>query len=202
MASLESGGLARGADGRLRCAWAVSTADYVAYHDTEWGVPVRGDIALFERITLEAFQSGLSWITVLRKRAAFREAFCQFDPSIVAGFGTGDIERLMGDPAIIRNRRKIEAAVTNAGALLHLWDQEGPSALTDLLWSFGEQRPRPREMADVPGRTPSSAALSKALKSRGMTFVGPTTMYAAMQACGIVDDHLADCYVVTAGGGG
>lgn len=194
-------GLAQGEDGFLRCAWGLGSPEYVGYHDTEWGVAVRGDTALFERITLEAFQSGLSWITVLRKREAFRSAFCGFDPVAVASFGAADVERLMADPAIIRNRRKITAAIVNAGVVLNMWTAEGPAALTQLMWSFHVPRPRPRRSSEVPSRTGASEALSRALKDRGMTFVGPTTMYAAMQACGIVDDHLSDCYVAAGGGG-
>jgi DNA-3-methyladenine glycosylase I len=182
-----------GADGRLRCPWGVSTPDYEAYHDQEWGRPVRDDVGLYERLTLEAFQSGLSWLTILRKRAAFRAAFAGFDPAVVAAFGATDLERLLTDAGIVRNRAKIDAAIVNARALLAL---DEPFA--DLLWSFAPaagSRPRPRTLADVPGRTPESTAMSKELKRRGFVFVGPTTAYALMQATGMVDDHLADCYV-------
>lgn len=183
-----------GPDGLLRCPWAVSTAGYIDYHDSEWGRPVHGDIALFERVTLEAFQSGLSWLTILRKRPAFRTAFAGFDPQAVAAYGEVDVTRLMADAGIVRNRRKIEATVVNARALLGLW--ESGETLDDLIWSFAPQgRPRPDAISEVPPATPESLALSKALKARGFTFVGPTTMYAAMQACGLVDDHLADCHV-------
>lgn len=179
-----------------RCPWAEGSDDYRAYHDTEWGVPVHGDIALFERLSLEAFQSGLSWLTILRKRPAFREAFAGFDPVAVAGYGPLDVERLMADARIVRNRRKVDATITNAQALLALQAAEGPTALDELVWSFAPQprRSPPATMADVPSQSPESVALSRALKRNGFVFVGPTTMYAAMQACGLVDDHVADCH--------
>ncbi|EYR63720.1 DNA-3-methyladenine glycosidase [Actinotalea ferrariae CF5-4] len=174
---------------------------YEAYHDTEWGVPVRGDQALLERVCLEAFQSGLAWITVLRKRPAFREAFAGFDPERVARFDDDDVARLLADAGIIRNRAKIEASIANARAVLGLWD--AGTTLTDLLWTHApEQRvrsPRPLTYAEVPSTTPESRALATALKAHGFRFVGPTTAYAAMQACGLVDDHLAGCPVVTGG---
>ncbi len=178
-------------DGRRRCGWAVSTPDYVDYHDQEWGRPVRGDRALFERVTLEAFQSGLSWITILRKREAFRTAFAGFDPAVVAAYDEDDVARLMADAGIVRNRAKIEAAVGNARAVLGL-----PEGLTDLLWSFAPAPggPAPRTPADVPTTTAESTAMARALKQRGFRFVGPTTAYALMQATGMVDDHLADCW--------
>ena len=182
-----------GADGLLRCPWGVSTPDYEAYHDQEWGRPVRDDVGLFERLTLEAFQSGLSWLTILRKREAFRAAFRGFDPAAVAAFDETDRERLLADAGIVRNRAKVDATIGNARALLGL---DVPFA--ELLWSFAPaagSRPRPRSLADVPTRTPESAAMSKELKRRGFVFVGPTTAYALMQATGMVDDHLADCYV-------
>ena len=182
-----------GADGRLRCPWGVSTPDYEAYHDQEWGRPVRDDVGLFERLTLEAFQSGLSWLTILRKREAFRAAFSGFDPAVVAAFDETDRERLLSDAGIVRNRAKIAAAITNARALL---DLDEPFA--DLLWSFAPaagERARPRSLADIPATTPESKAMSKELKRRGFVFVGPTTAYALMQATGMVDDHLAECYV-------
>ena len=183
-----------GPDGLARCPWADSTDDYREYHDTEWGRPVHGDAALYERISLEAFQSGLSWLTILRKRSGFRAAFAGFDPEVVAGYEEPDVERLMADASIVRNRRKIEATVQNARALLDL--QSRGASLDELVWSFAPpRRERPATMTDVQATTPQSVALSTALKSRGFVFVGPTTMHAAMQACGLVDDHLADCHV-------
>jgi DNA-3-methyladenine glycosylase I len=181
-----------GADGRLRCPWGVSTPDYEAYHDQEWGRPVRDEVGLFERLTLEAFQSGLSWLTILRKREGFRAAFSGFDPAAVAAFDETDRERLLADAGIVRNRAKVDAAITNARALLGL---DVPFA--DLLWSFAPagSRARPQSLADVPAKTPESTAMAKELKRRGFVFVGPTTAYALMQATGMVDDHLADCYV-------
>lgn len=182
--------------GTVRCAWAEGSDDYRAYHDEEWGVPVHGDTALFERVSLEAFQSGLSWLTILRKRPSFREAFAGFDPTTVAQFGPVDVERLMLDAGIVRNRRKVEATVVNAQAVVALQRAEGPDALDRLIWSHTPTAPRerPRSLADVPSTSPESVALSKELKARGFVFVGPTTMYAAMQACGLVDDHVADCH--------
>lgn len=182
-----------GADGRLRCGWAISSAEYERYHDEEWGRPVAGEAALFERLSLEAFQSGLSWITILRKREAFRRAFVGFDPAAVAAFGVGDIERLMGDAGIVRNRLKIEATIANARALLAL-----PDGVT--LGSVLERRrltgtPPPVTLADVPATTPGSTALARELKSLGFRFVGPTTAYAMLQATGYVNDHVRDCWV-------
>ena len=175
----------------VRCSWATSAPEYVAYHDEEWGRPLRGDAALFERISLEAFQSGLSWITILRKREAFRSAFCGFDPSAVAAFDERDVDRLLQDVGIVRNRAKIEATIANARATLAL---EG--GLTDLLWSFAPaEHPAPATVADVPATTPESVAMAKDLKRSGFRFVGPTTAYALMQATGIVNDHVADCWV-------
>lgn len=184
-----------GPDGELRCPWAVSTADYLAYHDVEWGRPVHGDAALYERLTLEAFQSGLSWLTILRKRAGFREAFAGFDPAVVANYDDTDAKRLMSDDRIVRNRAKIAAAITNARALVRLRDAEGDGALDRLIWSFapdGHREP-PKLLSDVPRSTPESAALAKALKRHGFVFVGPTTAYATMQATGVVNDHLDAC---------
>jgi DNA-3-methyladenine glycosylase I len=186
-----SGDLRPGADGRPRCAWATATPDYEAYHDEEWGRPVRDAVGLFEHLCLEAFQSGLSWLTILRKRAAFRAAFAGFDIAAVARFGPDDVERLMADAAIVRNRAKIEAAIANARAAAELDDLPG------LIWSFAPDpagRPPPRSFADVPAVTPESTALAKELKRRGFRFVGPTTAYALMQACGLVDDHLEGCW--------
>lgn len=184
-------------DGLARCGWCSSAPDYIDYHDGEWGRPVHGDSALFERITLEAFQSGLSWLTILRKRDNFRSAFAGFDIDAVAQFDAADVERLMSDAGIVRNRKKVEATLTNAAAAKALIDAEGPGAVDRLVWSFADgarARPRPRALIDLPGQTQASTALSKALKSRGFVFVGPTTMYAAMQACGLVDDHLDGCH--------
>lgn len=186
--------LVTGPDGLPRCSWADSAPEYRDYHDTEWGRQVRGDTALFERISLEAFQSGLSWLTILRKREGFRTAFKGFEPRAVAAYGEDDVERLMGDAAIVRNRRKIVATIENARALVRLQDAGG--SLDGMIWSFAPVRAtRPMTMADVPSATAESTALSKALKAEGFTFVGPTTMYAAMQACGLVDDHLQGCHV-------
>ncbi|MEU1037515.1 DNA-3-methyladenine glycosylase I [Streptomyces sp. NPDC005551] len=181
-----------GTDGTPRCPWALSTEDYVAYHDEEWGRPVHGDDALYERLCLEAFQSGLSWITILRRRPGFRAAFAGFAIAEVAAFTEADAERLLADPGIIRNRAKIEATLANARVLAG-W---APGELDELIWSFAPDpasRPVPATLADVPAVTAESTALSKALKKRGIRFVGPTTAYALMQACGLVDDHLADC---------
>jgi DNA-3-methyladenine glycosylase I len=185
-------GVVVGADGVARCGWAGSTPDYLAYHDTEWGVPVHGERALYERLTLEAFQSGLSWLTILRKRAAFRAAFADFDPEVVAAFTEEERIRLMADAGIVRNRRKIDAAIHNAEAVLALRDHGG---LEQLLWSHAPaEHTRAATTADVRATSPESVALAKALKKAGFAFVGPTTMYAAMQACGLVDDHLAGCH--------
>ncbi|WP_432498073.1 DNA-3-methyladenine glycosylase I [Kineococcus gypseus] len=166
---------------------------YERYHDTEWGRPVHGDAALYERLSLEAFQSGLSWITVLRRREGLRAAFDDFDPERVARYGEADVERLMADPAVIRNRRKVLAVVGNAAAVLRL-AREGPG-LSELVWSAApaEPPPAPLSPADVPASTPASAALAAALKRAGFRFVGPTTAHAALQACGVVNDHLAHC---------
>ncbi len=190
-------GLVVGDDGLARCGWGASTPDYVVYHDTEWGRPVHGDGAIFERLTLEAFQSGLAWITILRKREGFRAAFDGFDPEAVAAYGEADRARLLADAGIVRNRAKIDATIANARALVTLLDADGPGALDRLVWSFAPppSRPRPRSSADVAATTPESAALAKELKRRGFVFVGPTTAYAGMQAMGLVDDHLAGCHV-------
>ena len=187
-------GLVVGEDGRPRCAWAAATRDYRRYHDEEWGRPVRGERPLFERITLEGFQSGLSWLTILRKREAFRAAFAGFDAEAVARFCDADRERLLGDARIVRNRAKVDAAIANARAVVALRDVvEG--GLDALVWSFAPPpgRPAPASPADVPAVTRESTALATALKRHGLVFVGPTTAYAAMQACGLVDDHLAGC---------
>jgi DNA-3-methyladenine glycosylase I len=167
---------------------------YERYHDEEWGVPVRDEQALFERISLEAFQSGLAWITILRKREGFRRAFDGFDPVTVAAYGEADVARLLADASNVRNRAKIEATIANARALLAL--HEAGETLTDLLWSHAPPARSPVEtLHDLPASTPESTALAKLLKKRGFRFVGPTTLYAAMQACGVVDDHLHACPV-------
>ncbi|MDT5037768.1 MAG: DNA-3-methyladenine glycosylase [Micromonosporaceae bacterium] len=183
-----------GADGLARCAWAGATPDYLAYHDDEWGRPVRDDDGLYERLTLEAFQSGLSWLTILRKRPAFRAAFADFSITAVAAFGEADVARLLLDAGIVRNRAKIEAALANARAALDL-----PDGLAALLWSYAPRprRHRPRSFAEVPAKVPESIALAKDLRKRGFRFVGPTTAYALMQATGMVDDHLANCHVAS-----
>jgi len=186
------GHLAKGEDGRRRCPWGDSTPEYVAYHDEEWGRPVTDDRGIYERLVLEGFQSGLSWLTILRKRAGFREAFANFDIETVARFGKRDVGRLLGDAAIVRHRGKIEAAIANAKAATAL-----DVGLAELVWSHAPsgRRRAPRALGDVPATTPESVALSKELKRRGFRFVGPTTTYAAMQACGIVNDHIAGCWV-------
>jgi DNA-3-methyladenine glycosylase I len=181
-----------GPDGLPRCRWAGSAPDYLSYHDEEWGRPVRTDDGLYERLTLEAFQSGLSWLTILRKRPAFRAAFAGFAIEKVAGFDDADVARLLADPGIVRNRAKVEAAVANARAAAEL-----PDGLAALLWSFAPppRASRPESFADVPAATPESTAMAKKLKRRGFRFIGPTTAYALMQATGMVDDHLAGCHV-------
>jgi DNA-3-methyladenine glycosylase I len=177
-----------GPNGRERCPWGEDPA-LRRYHDEEWGRELRGDRAMFERLSLEAFQSGLSWSLILRKREAFREAFVGFVPALVSRFGEADVERLLGDPGIVRNRAKIEATISNARAVLDLGE-----SLSDLVWSFApEAPPAPRTVDDVPATSPASTALAKELKRRGLKFVGPTTAYALMQATGMVDDHLVGC---------
>jgi DNA-3-methyladenine glycosylase I len=179
-----------GVDGLARCPWGVSAPDYIAYHDEEWGRPVRDDRGLYERLTLEAFQSGLSWLTILRKRPGFRRAFDDFHLEKVAAYGPDDVERLLGDAAIVRNRRKIDAAIANAQASLDL-----PDGLAALVWKYADPgAPAPKTSADVPATTPGSKALAKELKGHGFRHVGPTTVYALMQACGLVDDHLQGCH--------
>jgi len=177
-----------GASDVVRCPWGNDPA-MIAYHDTEWGRELRGDRELFERMSLEAFQSGLSWLIILRKRERFREVFADFDPEVVAGFGEADVERLLQDAGIVRNRMKIEATIGNARTLLAL-----DESFSDLLWSFAPPpRPAPTSYAEVAATTPESIAMAKALKSKGFRFFGPTTAYALMQATGMVNDHLADC---------
>ena len=198
-----------GPDGRLRCPWALGSAEYLDYHDDEWGRPVRDDQGIFERLCLEAFQSGLSWLTILRKRENFRAAFCGFDMAAVSAFGPADVARLLGDAGIVRNRAKIEAAIRNAGAAQAL-----PGGLAALVWQYadasagaGHEAPAstgpastaaastgPASTADIPSWTPASKNLSRELRLRGFTFTGPVTAYATMQACGIVDDHLLGCF--------
>ena len=187
-------GLALGEDGVLRCAWSAGQPDYRRYHDEEWGRAVHGEVPLFERITLEAFQSGLSWLTILRKRGNFRAAFAEFDPASVAAFDERDVERLMQDSGIVRNRRKIEATLANARALVAM--RERGERLDSLFWDHAPaDRSRPGTPAGIPTQSEESVRLSRELKSRGFAHIGPTTMYAAMQACGLVDDHLEACQV-------
>lgn len=182
---------ALGADGKRRCAWAISSPEYIAYHDEEWGFPLRDERRLFEKICLEGFQAGLSWRTILLRRDAFREAFHGFDIDRVAAMDDEDVERLLTNAAIIRHRGKITATIQNARATKAL---ERP--LTELVWSFAPEPkgPRPRSLAEIPAVTPESTALSRALRSKGFRFVGPTTMYALMQSAGLVDDHVTGCW--------
>jgi DNA-3-methyladenine glycosylase I len=184
--------LTRGPDGQRRCAWGVSAPEYVRYHDEEWGRAVTDDDGIYERLTLEAFQSGLSWLTILRKRESFRAAFAGFRIEAVARFEERDVNRLLSDARIVRNRAKIDAALANARAAAAM-----DGDLARLVWSFapGGRRRAARALAELPGATPESTALAKALKRHGFRFVGPTTAYATMQACGVVDDHLAGCFV-------
>lgn len=186
-------GLTRGADGVRRCWWCGDDPQYVAYHDDEWGRPVEDDDRLFEKICLEGFQSGLSWLTILRKREAFRTAFAGFAIDAVARFGPKDVERLLGDAGIVRHRGKIEATIANARAAAHVRDELG--SLAALVWSFEPtgRRAAPRGGGDVPVTTPESEAMSKELRRRGFAFVGPTTAYAFMQSMGLVNDHLHGC---------
>jgi DNA-3-methyladenine glycosylase I len=187
---LVSDALVVGEDGKARCYWATSAPEYIAYHDEEWGRPVTTDQGLYERMTLEAFQSGLAWITILRKREGFRAAFAGFEIDAVAAFGEADVARLMADAGIVRNRLKIEAAINNARAAQEV-------GLADLIWAHAPdpRPPRPRGRGDGQATTPESVALAKALKKAGFRFVGPTTAYAMMQACGLVDDHFDGCHV-------
>jgi DNA-3-methyladenine glycosylase I len=180
-----------GEDGRLRCPWALSTPDYVSYHDDEWGHRLQSDDAMFERLTLEGFQSGLSWLIILRKRPAFREAFAHFSIPAVAAFDVADVRRLLLDAGIVRNRAKIEATVANARAAMEL-----PDGLLALVESFAPsgRRKAPRVVGEIPSVSDESTALSKELKRHGVRFVGPTTAYALMQATGLVNDHLAKCW--------
>ena len=185
------GDVVTGDDGRARCAWAGADPEYRRYHDEEWGTQLHGDRALFEKMSLEGFQAGLSWITILRKRPRFREVFAGFEPEAVAAFGDEDVERLMADAGIIRNRAKVLATIGNARIVAGM----APGELDALLWSFAPPaRPRPRAFAEVPAVTPESTAMSTALRRRGFRFVGPTTMYALMQSTGMVDDHVEGCW--------
>ena len=198
MARTSREGLAPGPDGKLRCIWGVSTPDYVDYHDREWGFPVKDDRRLFEKLCLEGFQAGLSWLTILRKREAFRRAFAGFDPAKVARFGARDVTRLLGDAGIVRHRGKIESTVNNAARALEVIEERG--SLSAYVWSFvpaAGERPKVMTHAALLAMTtsPTSIALSKDLKRRGWTFVGPTTVYAFMQAMGLVDDHLEGCVI-------
>ena len=193
--------LVRGDDGVLRCPWAGPSLDYRRYHDTEWGVPIRADRELYERLCLESFQSGLSWLTILRKREAFREAFVGFDPVAVSEFDESDVLRLLADARIVRHRGKIMAAITNARALVALWAAEGEGVLAPRLERAAHPRrpasPRPAVLAQIPAATAGSTALARELRSLGFTFLGPTTVYSAMQATGFVDDHLRGCQGAT-----
>ncbi len=186
-------GLVTAADGTTRCWWPGEDEAYIRYHDTEWGRPVHDDRRLYEKLCLEGFQSGLSWLTILRKRERFRAVFAGFDPQVVAGFGEADVQRLLTDAGIIRHRGKIEAAITNARVVLDIADAHG--SLDVFVWQFAPDgdRPRPRTPAEVPATTEESTALATALRRAGARFVGPTTAYAFMQSMGLVDDHIAGC---------
>jgi DNA-3-methyladenine glycosylase I len=186
----------RGDDGLRRCGWSFSTPDYIAYHDDEWGRPVTDDARLYEKFCLEGFQSGLSWLTILRKRDAFRRAFAGFVPDVVARFGGDDVDRLLADASIVRHRGKIEAAIANAHGTLRAQQRYG--SLAALVWQFEPRRrgrPVPKQVDDLPSATAESKALSKALRALGFRFVGPTTAYAAMQSLGVVNDHVSGCHV-------
>jgi DNA-3-methyladenine glycosylase I len=189
-----AGWTAVGDDGLARCPWGDAPDDYRAYHDTEWGRPVRGDAALFERLSLEGFQAGLSWLTILRRREGFRAAFANFDVQTVASYGDADIKRLLDDPRIIRHRGKIEATMSNARILVRWQESEGDGVLDELVWSLRRDTSPPVTMADVPVQTPESLALVRELKARGWRFLGPTSAYAALQAVGVVNDHLEGCH--------
>jgi DNA-3-methyladenine glycosylase I len=180
-----------GDDGRRRCWWGAASQIYRDYHDAEWGFPVTDDRRLFEKLSLEGFQAGLSWLTILRKRPAFREAFAGFNPVTVAGFGEEDVKRLLADPGIVRHEKKIRSVINNAARALALMEENG--SLAAYFWQHADGASRPPR--EVPATTPTSALLAKDLKTRGWTFVGPTTVYSFMQAMGLVNDHLADCWV-------
>lgn len=186
-----------GQDGRARCGWVGSDPEYLRYHDQEWGRPLHGDRALFEKLSLEGFQAGLSWITILRRREAFRAAFADFEPTVVADFGPDDVARLLGDNGIIRNRAKIEATIANARIIDQLTAGD-PGALDRLTWSAAPAPGRrPRELTELPATTAESIELSTRLRGLGLRFVGPTTIYALMQSAGLVDDHIEGCWRVT-----
>jgi DNA-3-methyladenine glycosylase I len=190
MRPVSDGAAVAGPDGQRRCPWSLGSPEYLAYHDDEWGRPLHGDQAIFERLCLEAFQSGLSWLTILRKRENFRAAFAGFDIPSVAAFGPDDVRRLLADTGIVRNRAKITAAIANARAALDV-----PGGLSELVWKYaGEPATAPRVLADIPSQTAASKALAAELRRHGFTFTGPVTAYATMQACGIVNDHLAGCF--------
>lgn len=183
-----------GADGQARCWWCGDDPQYVAYHDLEWGRPVHDDRRLFEKIVLEGFQAGLSWLTILRRRDHLRNAFAGFDPERLAAFGPAEVERLLTDERIVRNRGKVEAAIINARCYLRL--REEGATLNELAWGFAPRATAPpRRRADIPTVTAESTALARELKRRGWRFVGPTTAYAFMQSMGLVDDHLVGCHV-------
>jgi DNA-3-methyladenine glycosylase I len=187
-------GVEPGPDGKPRCWWCLGSEDYLAYHDDEWGRPLHGETELFERLTLEAFQSGLSWLTILRKRENFRRAFDEFDVERIAAYRAREVKRLLADAGIVRNRMKIEATITNAKAARDM--HANGETLDELIWSFApdsDSRPVPRTLGDLEATTPESKALSKELKRRGFVFVGPTTAYSTMEAVGVVNDHLAGC---------
>ena len=196
MAEWQEIGVVRGDDGRRRCGWSATPPEYAAYHDDEWGRPVVDDVRIYEKLCLEGFQSGLSWLTILRKRDGFRRAFAGFDPSRVARFGSRDVSRLLGDAGIVRHRGKIEATFANARAVVAIHEQG--RSLAALVW---EHEPRrrgrevPRRLGDVASTIPESVALAKALRGHGFRFIGPTTAYAAMQSLGVVNDHLSRCHV-------
>ena len=190
----ESEALVSGSDGRLRCWWSVGNGDYISYHDDEWGRPQLADAGIFEHLALESFQSGLSWAVVLRKRAAFRAAFRGWDPSAVAGFGPADIDRLLGDKGIVRNRRKIEAVIHNAARAAELIAAEG--SLAAFFWRFRPSGwPAPRARTDLLSYAPASESLAYELRRRGFRFLGPTTVHAHMQATGLLNDHIDGCWV-------
>jgi DNA-3-methyladenine glycosylase I len=193
VSEMPSRGAISGPDGKLRCPWGLSAPEYIRYHDEEWGRPVHGDRVIFERLCLEAFQSGLSWLTILRKRENFRAAFAGFDIAEVARFTEEDRQRLMADAGIIRNRAKINATMNNARAALEI-----PGGLSDLVWKYAAETAgakAPETIDEVPAQTPASKALSAELRKNGFVFTGPVTAYATMQACGVVNDHLAACFV-------